>query len=127
MAKRFGRNQRRRAREEIARLNSENRWLVIQRDGARYDAANARQKALEMFMEQSDLYKYAIGECSYALGRALGDELNQHRDKLITMLTHREPLMKFSYRIDDFAERKMDVLHVHIPLKELHYRQIVNQ
>lgn len=124
MAKRFGRNQRRKAREEIERLNAANRWLIMQRDGARYEAANARQKALEMFMEQGNLYKYAIGECSHALGRALGEELNQHRDKLLSVLTYKEPLLKVAYEKDTLV-REQHIIHVHIPLRELHYRQVV--
>lgn len=126
MASRFGRNKRRAARETIERLEAEKRWVEIQRDGARYEAANARQKALEMFMEQGDIYKDAIRECSYSLGHALADELNQHKDKLLSVLTHKEPLLKCEYRQDVItAERVMNVIHVHIPLRELHYRKVV--
>lgn len=126
MAKRFGRNQRRRAREAIEKLAAEKRWVEIQRDGARHEAANARQQALEMFMERHELYKYAVGECSYALGRALADELNQHKEKLLSMLVRERPLLKFEFRKDfNAAAATMDILHVHIPLRELHYQQIV--
>jgi hypothetical protein len=125
MGSRFGRNKRRAAREKIERLTAEKRWVEIQRDGAKYEAANARQKALDMFIEHGDIYKDAIRACSYALGRALGEELNQHKDKLLSMLVHKEPLLKCEYEQNITADRVMNVMHVHIPLREIHYRQIV--
>ena len=78
-----------------------------------------------MFMEQRDLYKYAIGECSHALGMALGDEMNKHKDKIVSMLTHKEPLLKFDYKKEISADRAVNIIHVHIPLRELHYKQVV--
>lgn len=122
MSKRFGRNQRRRAREEIARLSSENTNLARKAQYAEWRAANARQEAFDQFVHHSAIYETAINQCSNSLGIALAEQLNEHKEKLLPMVI-KEP-MRFSYRID-YGVEEMHVVEVCIPLKELRYRTIV--
>lgn len=125
MSSRFGRNKRRAAREEIERLSRDNATLARKVQYAEFRAENARQEALNMFIERGDLYKDVFKECAYGLGRALGEELNKHADKLIGTVIQKP--LEFSYRKEWGGERakELNVVEVCIPLKELRYRQVV--
>lgn len=125
MAKRYGRNQKRRHREAIAEQAAQLSQLARQMRYAEHRAENARNEAFNEFIKDTDLYKYALGECSYGLGRALGEQLNGHADKLLPMVL-KEP-MKFSYEVNAMAQSREErnVVTVRIPLRELIYRRIV--
>lgn len=125
MSGRFGRKKKRKMREEIERLKSANTSLVNQVRYAEFRAQNAGQEALNMFIKHGDIYKDVFKECAYGLGRALGEELNKHTDKLIGTIIQKP--LEFTYRkqLGSEVAKEGNIVEVCIPLRELRYRRVV--
>ncbi len=82
MSSRYGRNQRRKHRQEISELKSTVDFLLSRLRMADYRADNAKQEALNYFMENTGLMKHATDRVCYELGRAVGKELEPHARRL---------------------------------------------
>lgn len=99
MAKRYGRNQRRAHRERIAQLEQSERSLARRVQYAEHESREAYTRALNHIIENTDLYKYCMGEISYGLGRGLADALNPHAEKLLDTVL-RESRTEVEFRMD---------------------------
>lgn len=126
MAKRYGRNQKRRHREQITNLEVALRWKQSEVNSAKHEAREARSKALNEFIEGKGLYEHLLGEMSYGVGRGLGEELAKHKTEIMKVVekSTRGPMLKFAYD-NEIADRPVNVVTVHIPLREIYYRKIV--
>lgn len=90
MARRYGRKQKRKAREEIAKLQA---GITTAREfadrassrayKAEIDAANAKNIALTEFMRCSGLMADAIQRIGHSLGTMLGKELMSEAQKIL--------------------------------------------
>lgn len=123
VSKRFGRNQKRKYRERIEELESQLRCEKMMHQGTKHQLHNAKQQALNFFIENSDLMKDAIMQMSHALGRALAPELALHKDAILKHIV-REPL-EFNYVGSDYRE-EAEILEAVIPLKSIHFRTMIN-
>lgn len=124
MAKRYGRNQKRRHLAEIAQLESYITRVERKATYAEFRAENARDEAFNDFIKQGDIYKYALGECAYGVGRGLAEQLNEHRDKVLGMVV-KEP-MKFSYSVrPGMHGEEQKIVRVVLPLRTVEYAKVV--
>lgn len=115
MANRYGRNQRRAARQRIAEVEAALAQATIERDAANYRSRAARELALEDYVEAHDLIKEAVREIGRELGRAFGPLAAPHVEKL--MAAGRKPRrwpLDLSARIEHH-EREVTVLRGEIP------------
>ena len=136
MSKRFGRNQKRKAREEIAlrtkqmlELMQEMNKLGARTRKAEWELMNAKSDAFQKFVDEQGLYQMAVDRCAAELGRALGGKLEQHADELVDILAGGKAFMRFAYQ-----ERPVPasiamgkIVHVHIPLQDIHRDVIVSE
>ncbi len=99
MAKRYGRNQKRKHLEQINRLQWENYNMNENLISARHSIAAARQDAFKEFAINTGAYKAAIAEIAYKLGERLGEELLPHAQKLLNA------------RKGELLELKLDATH----------------
>mgnify|MGYP006883222150 CR=1 FL=1 len=75
MAKRYGRNQRRRHRDEIMKLKAEKAAADLLLSRANYALKEAREIAFDEFLKQSGLLDLSLRKISERLGDTLGKEL----------------------------------------------------
>lgn len=122
MAKRFGRNQKRKMNQEIEALK-----LALYRETkghqhTRYALTTAKNEALQEYVKHADLLKSAFAEMSYGLGRSLGAALQPHTEELLKLVV-KEPL-EFEYAGEQF-EDAAEIYEIRIPLKPLHIKRLV--
>ncbi len=99
MAKRYGRNQRRRHRAEIAELQTQIRRSELKYLELRRELQHVQKEALDRLMEKYGLVKRAVEIISEKLGDLLGPELMPHAMLLLkSSRTQRDdsPLVDFS-------------------------------
>lgn len=125
MGKRYGRNQKRQAREQIASLTAQ---LAAARTLADHATAramaaeraihSAEARAFDRFAQASGLLKAATEEMARAMGARLGDEVRPHAERLLTAAQSRcqEP---FSVRLA--REAVEDVVTIRGEIPALHY------
>lgn len=82
MSKRYGRKQKRKHREQIEALKNHQDFLLSRIRMEAHRADQAKQKALDHFMNHSGLMELAVKRIAYELGRAVGKELEPHARKL---------------------------------------------
>lgn len=75
MSNRYGRNKRRKDREQITLLQDKLSYNERRLEDARYENIRAKQDALNYFMEHTGLINQAVEKISYNLGKAVGEEL----------------------------------------------------
>jgi hypothetical protein len=105
MTNRYGRNQRRRHREEIALLTKRVRHAEQMESIMRSRAITVKQDALDLLMAKYGLIKEAVGMISSKIGDLLGKELAPHASKLLEAHTREtgKPLIDFSME-DSFTQ-----------------------
>lgn len=112
MSKRYGRGQKRKHLQEIARLNGE-------LDYQRYQAETQFQRAFQQFIKNQGLYEEAMKEMSYNLSRSLGD----HSEKLLAIWNREEQFRpRFEVGNDPFLSKGV-ILRATIP--QLVYQKVV--
>ena len=85
MTSRYGRNQRRAHREQIAKLErdvSSAQWRASSAEGRLRDA---RQEAMRELVKSEPYVKEAMNRLGYELGRAMGPHFQPHVEKLMAM------------------------------------------
>lgn len=132
MGKRYGRNQKRAAREKIEILEHKlyDERLLKQHAlnaamSAESRANNATQEAFKHFAERAGLYEIVVAECSNGLGKVLGAELNEHKEKLLGFIL-KQPI-SLACRPDYAMGNTARIVEVRIPLKELRYNYMINR
>ncbi len=118
MSKRFGRNQKRKMREQIECLERSLDVSTVQISSLRYKLDNAETLCLQKFMDKSGMYERATKEMSYALGRRLGDELEPHAARLLNC--SRQTLLSYNIRNDDVVMQR-EILTAEIPHLRINY------
>lgn len=117
MSKRFGRNQKRKMRQQMDILENALKVSNVEKACLQYKLENAQSLALRRIMEQSGMYKAATERMAYALGRSLGDEIRPHAEKLLNSRSQ----LNFSMRERDFANAEVTVLTAEIPHLRIQY------
>lgn len=120
MAKRYGRNQKRRAKEEAARLTAEKNANFGRAVRAEHSLQHAKEEAFKQFIHQQGMIEMAIQRISHELGRALAPELERHARRILE--ARREtPMVDFSLPMSPAdMTAKYTVIEGQIP--SLHYR-----
>jgi hypothetical protein len=114
VSSRYGRNQRREARQRIAALETELARSTGRLRGAEGRAEDARTLALNEYMEKHGMLKDAVENISFNLSRQLGPILRPHAEKI--MAAHRDSVpVKFSARTVLQDHRDVTVIRGHIP------------
>jgi len=123
MAKRFGRNQKRRMREQIAA--AESRLAAQEREAGmlRRRLVDARSDALEEYASRHALLKSAIDKIAHHLGHALGDQMMPHAEKLMAASVRRDRMPLRLHMHEAYREEKVTIIEGEIPA--LHYRVAV--
>lgn len=122
MSKRYGRNQKRRAREEIEKLTAAVNIANRKIRNSEECSYLAKEQAFSEFAQNSGLYKMAIAECSYAAGMHLAEQLNQHADKILSIVMPNEVKLGF-YPMP--YKRDQKCVKVLIPLKPIEQWKMV--
>jgi hypothetical protein len=124
MGKRYGRNQKRKHRNEIADLKSRLDSEIFMRRCAEAKSQTARQDALDRFMKDSGLMREAVNRIAYELGRAVGKELEPYAKKLLDYAQkEHEDYIDFTILDSPALDRKVDVLRGEI--KRLIYNVVL--
>jgi len=132
MGNRYGRNQRRAHREQIAFLEANLSKAKTAESSARSDAwhariaaSNAREIALRELVNREDMIKACMSEMGYELGRSLGPHYKDHIQKLMDADKQRRtrPLVSFDAAIP--YDKTFKVSYIEGRVDALHYRVAV--
>lgn len=95
MSKRYGRNQRRKHRAEIAALKSSYAAArnaatanAMEAERARYMLRNAQSEAFQDFIRATGLFESALNRMAEEIGRVAGE---RYRDEIRSMMHHMNP------------------------------------
>lgn len=120
MGNRYGRNQKRAAREKItlleqqlAKVNADRDRAISRAWDAEYKYQRARESALRELLAKGDHIEYAVRRISEELARALGPELLPHAQKLMASDRLRKMPIEFSADVDPY--QMVDVIRGEIP------------
>ena len=109
MSRRFGRNQRRRAREEIALLKTivEHHVAAMGMWRDKYQAEerkvlNAEARALERFMADKDRYEYICARMADEVAKVAGENLKPYAEELMRAANRHRPMVRFDAAVTDF-------------------------
>ena len=109
MSRRFGRNQRRRMREEIALLQTVVEHHVaamgMWRDksqAAERKLANAEARAFERFMADKDRYEYICARMADQVAKVAGENLKPYAEELMRAANRHRPMVAFDATVMDF-------------------------
>jgi len=100
MAKRFGRNQKRRMREEIAKLSE--RAISAERRSFSLQAqlSNAEGRAFERFMADAKRYEHICARMADEVGRLAGEKLKPYAEQLMREANKQRPMARFDASFD---------------------------
>ena len=131
MSRRYGRNQKRRARQDIARLSAlleeEKKMSASERAGQlelRRQINSATEIAFDAFIQNTGLYATYVDDIARKIGQTVGEELKPIAQKLlqsqkcqpqISLLSDSHDLAKKSIRI---IEGKFPAFHYRVAVTE---------
>jgi vacuolar-type H+-ATPase subunit E/Vma4 len=122
MAQRFGRNRRRAAREEIAKLTAERDAVARERDKARDRALmaegavrSAKERAISQFVESLPEARHAMAQIKEELVRAMTPVLREHAQRLLDASRSIDPVPAFSAYQSQAVDAEMTVIRGAIP------------
>lgn len=121
MSNRYGRRQKRAARETIASLENDISTLKAKLRSAQFAAGDAEARAFNRFIRDSDIYKHCLDKVARELGYAVGIELKPYAEKLMEVQRRQAPIV-FDYRKrpDVDASGRTEIIEGRIPA--FHYR-----
>jgi len=124
MTKRYGRNQRRKHREEIAALKSE---LNIARRGSEelkarvermaWGSQEVEERAFQRFMAASGLLERLLDRMAAEMGRAAGE---QYQREISRVQPGSRPVFSLS-QSHEAAQRRVRFVHLRLPALQLNY------
>ena len=121
MSKRFGRNQKRRMREENALLKTiiEHHVAAMGMWRDKYQAEerkalNAEARAFERFMADKDRYEYICARMADEVAKVAGENLKPYAEELMRSASQYRPMVRFDAEVMDFP-LKQTVLTVEWP------------
>jgi hypothetical protein len=132
MAKRYGRNQRRAHREQIALLETHLSKAKQEESAARssawharIEASNAREIALRELVNREDMIKACMSEVGYELARTMGPHYKEHIEKLLAADVRRRPLALVNFDAVIPYDKAFKVSYIEGRIDALAYRVAV--
>lgn len=105
MGKRFGRNQKRRMREQIADLEAKAADAASYYSGqlraARRQLEYAEARAFDRFMADRDRYEAVCARLAHEVGRVAGENLRPYAEQLMREAAARRPMVRFDARASE--------------------------
>lgn len=120
---RFGRNQKRKMRQEIADLKAQLCLADVKRRNAEYRYSNAKREALNEFTRNENFLKMAFTKMAEGLGKALAPELLKYKDDLLKILS--KDHLEFNELIVLPRQDPARYFEITIPLKPLHFANLI--
>lgn len=121
MSERFGRNQKRRMREEIALLEAAIQQHVAEMARWRHEAwaarrllADAESRAFERFMQNAERYEAVCARMASEVAKVAGQNLMPYAEQLMRHANTQRPMVLFECRTDP-VEMKVQRLTVEWP------------
>lgn len=105
MGNRFGRNQKRRMREQIKALEAAVEGMTDdharQLRAARQQLQHAEARAFERFMADKDRYEAICARLAHEVGRVAGENLKPFAEQLMREANARRPMAVFDARMSE--------------------------
>lgn len=107
MGNRYGRNQKRAHREQIAKLQAERSSAEYRAVGAERRYRSAREDAIREMVKSSPYVKVAMERIGYELGRAMGPHFQEHVEKLMAAEQRRQSARPITFDAFTSADQAM--------------------
>lgn len=128
MAQRFGRNQKRRMREEIAAhkaqvaaAQADVRQLEGRLRGAERQQAEAEARAFSRFLADAGRYEYMCNRLVDMAARELGEKLRPQVESIMSAARSRERLLYASVTVDAWREEPIQIIRIEVPRITVNY------